>query len=175
MQFQLRQGRRRRAVRVRSGGRGRPEAEDVEDIVRKLNKDRTINVVPLQKEQEAIDKEIAAIDAQHKKYFKLYERDGVDEGLLIERLSEFKEQNERLLERKTDVEQRLMDCASDPIPVKLVQQLLGQFHSLLHSSPPETQKTLFQSVIQQIHYGVPKDMRSIELEFNPQVQQLEKN
>ncbi|WP_083677863.1 recombinase family protein [Paenibacillus sp. FSL R7-0337] len=143
----------------------------VEDVVRKLNKDRTVNVVPLQKEQEAIDKEIAAIDAQRKKYFKLYERDGVDEGLLIERLSEFKEQNERLLERKTDVEQRLMECASDPIPVKQVQQLLGQFHSLLHSSPPETQKTLFQSVIRQIRFGVPKDMRTIELEFNPQVQQ----
>lgn len=133
----------------------------VEDVVRKLNKDRTVNVVPLQKEQEAIDKEIAAIDAQRKKYFRLYERDGVDEGLLIERLSEFKEQNERLLERKTDVEQRLMECASDPIPVKQVQ----------HSSPPETQKTLFQSVIRQIHFGVPKDMRTIELEFSPKVQQ----
>lgn len=107
----------------------------VEDVVRKLNKDRTVNVVPLQKEQEAIDKELAAIDAQRKKYFKLYERDGVDESLLIERLSEFKKQNERLLERKTNVDQRLMECTSDPIPVKLVQQLLGQFHSLLHSSP----------------------------------------
>jgi site-specific DNA recombinase len=51
----------------------------VEDVVRKLNKDRTVNVVPLQKEQEAIDKEIATIDAQRKKYFRLYERDGVDE------------------------------------------------------------------------------------------------
>lgn len=49
--------------------------------------------------------------------------------------------------------------------------MLGQFYSLLHSSPPETQKALFQSVIRQIHFGVPKDMRSIELEFNPQVQQ----
>lgn len=38
----------------------------VEDVVRKLNKDRTVNVVPLQKEQEAIDKELAAIDAQRK-------------------------------------------------------------------------------------------------------------
>ncbi|OBZ08331.1 hypothetical protein A8L34_23720 [Bacillus sp. FJAT-27264] len=143
----------------------------VEDVVRKMNKDRTVNVVPLQKEREGIDKELAAVNAQRKKYFKLYERDGVDESLLIERLSEFKEQNERLLERKTSVEQRLMECASDPIPVKQVQQLLGQFHSLLLSSLPETQKTLFQSVIKQIHFSVPTDMRSIELEFNPQVQQ----
>ncbi|MNM23438.1 hypothetical protein D3C81_338420 [compost metagenome] len=30
------------------------------------------------------------------------------------------------------------------------------------------QNALFQSVIRQIHFGVPKDMRSIELEFNPQ-------
>lgn len=64
-----------------------------------------------------------------------------------------------------------MECASDPIPVKLVQQLLGHFHSPLHSSPPETQKTLFQTIIRQIHFGIQKDMRSIELEFNLQVQQ----
>ncbi|MEK4881327.1 MULTISPECIES: hypothetical protein [Paenibacillus] len=69
--------------------------------MRKLNKDRTVNVVPLQKEQ-----------------------------------------NECLLQRKINVEQRLMECASDPIPVKQVQQLLGQFRSLPLSSPPETQKTI---------------------------------
>lgn len=62
--------------------------------MRKLNKDRTVNVVPLQKEQ-----------------------------------------NECLLQRKINVEQRLMECASDPIPVKQVQQLLGQFRSLPLSSP----------------------------------------
>ncbi|AIQ34451.1 MULTISPECIES: hypothetical protein [Paenibacillus] len=36
---------------------------------------------------------------------------------------------------------------------------------------PETQKALFQSVIKQIHFSIAKDMRSIELEFNPQVRQ----
>jgi hypothetical protein len=40
---------------------------------------------------------LAAIDAQRKKYFKLNERDGVDESLMNEKLSEFKEQQERPL------------------------------------------------------------------------------
>lgn len=44
--------------------------------------------------------------------------------------------------RKTNLEQRLIECTSDPIPSKLVQRLLGQSHSLLLSSP-RRRKRLF--------------------------------
>ncbi|OMF60997.1 hypothetical protein BK141_21845 [Paenibacillus sp. FSL R5-0765] len=41
------------------------------------------------------------------------------------------------------------------------------YQLLQASNGLEALKPLFQSVIRQIHFGVPKDMRSIELDFNP--------
>ena len=69
----------------------------LEDIVKKLNKDRTKSVGPLQKELTAFEKELASIESQRKKYFKLYETDAVDDDLFVERLSELKKNNNRLL------------------------------------------------------------------------------
>jgi len=142
----------------------------LEDVVKKINKDRTKNVTPLQKELAAIEKEMSSIESQRKRFFKLFETGNVDDGLFVERLSELKVQHEQLARRKTEAERQLADSTSDPVPLQLVRQALAQFQSLLEEAPPETQKTLLQTVVKQIHMKDRRKVAGIELEFDPTVQ-----
>ncbi|MGM0884464.1 MAG: hypothetical protein ACQEXQ_25920 [Bacillota bacterium] len=142
----------------------------LEDVVKKINLDRTKSVAPLQKELTAIDKELATIESQRKRFFKLFETSGVDDDLFIERLSELKVQHEQLTRRKAEAELQLADNTSDPVPLQHVRQAPAQFHKLLEDAPPETQKTLLQTVVKQIHMKDRSKVAGIELEFDPTVQ-----
>ncbi len=142
----------------------------LEDIVKKLNKDRTKSVGPLQKELTAFEKELASIESQRKKYFKLYETDAVDDDLFVERLSELKEKQEQIARLREQTERQLADNTSDPIPLQQVRQALSQFQGVLSASPAETQKTLLQTVVKQIHVKNRRKVEGIELEFDPKVQ-----
>lgn len=142
----------------------------LEDIVKKLNKDRTKSVGPLQKELTAFEKELASIESQRKKYFKLYETDAVDDNLFVERLSELKEKQEQIARLREQTERQLADNTSDPIPLQQVRQALSQFQGVLSASPAETQKTLLQTVVKQIHVKNRRKVEGIELEFDPKVQ-----
>ena len=142
----------------------------LEDVVKKINKDRTKNVAPLQKELAAIEKEMSSIESQRKRFFKLFETGNVDDDLFVERLSELKVQHEQLARRKTEAEQQLADNTSDPIPLHQVRQALAQFQGLLEEAPPETQKTLLQTVVKQVHMKDRRKVAGIELEFDQTVQ-----
>ncbi|NEW09741.1 recombinase family protein [Paenibacillus sp. SYP-B3998] len=142
----------------------------LEDVVKKINKDRTLRVAPLHKELAAIEKELAAVDSQRKRFYKLFEMNGVDDELFVERLSELKVQQEQLSRRKAEAERQLLDSTSDPVPLQQVQQALAQFQSLLEEAPPETQKTLLQTVVKQVHMKDRRKVAGIELEFDPTVQ-----
>ncbi|TDF88857.1 recombinase family protein [Paenibacillus piri] len=142
----------------------------LEDVVKKINKDRTKSVAPLQKELTAIDKELASIESQRQRFFKLFESSGVDDDLFVERLSEMKIQHEQLTRRRAEAERQLADNTSDPVPLQQVRQALSQFHSLLAESQSETQKTLLQTVIKQVHMKDRRKVAGIELEFDPTVQ-----
>ncbi|MHA6481648.1 recombinase family protein [Paenibacillus sp. strain BS8-2] len=142
----------------------------LEDVVKKINLERTKSVAPLQKELTAIDKELATIESQRKRFFKLFETSGVDDDLFVERLSELKVQHEQLTRRKAEVERQLTDNTSDPVPLQQVRQALAQFQSLLEEAPPETQKTLLQTVVKQVHMKDRRKVAGIELEFDPTVQ-----
>lgn len=142
----------------------------LEDIVKKLNKDRTKSIGPLQKELAAFEKELASIESQRKKYFKLYKTDAVDDDLFVERLSELKEKQEQIARLRAETERQLEDSTSDPIPLQQVRQALSQFQSVLSESPAETQKTLLQTVVKQIHVKNGRKVEGIELEFDPKVQ-----
>lgn len=142
----------------------------LEDIVKKINKDRTKNIAPLQKELAAIEKEMSSIESQRKRFFKLFETGNVDDDLFVERLSELKVQHEQLARRKTEAEQQLADNTSDPIPLQQVRQALAKFQGLLEEAPPETQKTLLQTVVKQIHMKDRRKVAGIELEFDQTVQ-----
>lgn len=143
----------------------------LEDIVKKINKDRTKSVIPLQKELAAIEKELASVESQRKRFFKLFEVGNVDDELFVERLTELKAQHEQLSRRKTEAERQFSDSTSDPIPLQQVSQVLKQFQRLLTDSPPEMQKTLLQTAIKQIHVKAGRKVESIELELDPTVQQ----
>lgn len=142
----------------------------LEDVVKQLNKERTVSVTPLQKELAAIDKELASIESQRKRFFKLFEASTVDDDLFVERLGELKAQHEQLERRRTEAQRQLADSTSDPIPLQQVRQALGQFHQLLKDSPPETQKTLLQTVVKQVHMKGPRNVSGIELELDPTIQ-----
>lgn len=142
----------------------------LEDVVKKINKDRTKSVAPLQKELAAIDKELATIESQRKRFFKLFETSGVDDDLFVERLSELKVQHEQLTRRKAEAERQLADSTSDPVPLQQVRQALTQFHKLLAEAPPETQKTLLQTAVKQVHMKDRRKVAGVELEFDPTIQ-----
>lgn len=142
----------------------------LEDVVKKINKEQTMSVAPLQKELVAIEKELASVDSQRKRFFKLIETSGVDDDLFVERLSELKGQHEQLARCKTEAEPQLADSTSAPIPLQQVRQALSQFQSLLEEAPPETQKTLLQTVVKQAHMKDRRKVAGIELEFDPTAQ-----
>lgn len=52
----------------------------------------------LSKKTDSFDNDLGTLDAQKKKYFKLYEADVVDNEFLIQRMNESKQQHEALLE-----------------------------------------------------------------------------
>lgn len=98
---------------------------------------------------------MATIESQRKRFFKHFETSGVDDDLFIERLSELKVHHEQLIRPKQSRNSR----TTHPIvPLQHVQQALAQFHKLLEDAPPETQKTLLQTVVKQIHM---KDRRKV--------------
>ncbi|MEK0313339.1 hypothetical protein [Cohnella sp. 56] len=117
----------------------------LEDVVTKINKDRALSIVPLERERASIDKELSSIKSQRDRFFKLFEASSVDEDLFLERLSELKEWQERLLTRRSEIEGRLEDNVSEPVPLQQVRKALTQFHKLLKDSPPETQKKLLHT------------------------------
>ncbi|WP_029192400.1 hypothetical protein [Paenibacillus harenae] len=170
MQFELRPGRHGRELRLQRLSEAFQKPKVLEDVVKKINLDRIKSVAPLQKELTAIDKELATIESQRKRFFKLFETSGVDDDLFIERLSELKVQHEQLTRRKAEAELQLADNTSDPVPLQHVRQALAQFHKLLEDVPPETQKTLLQTVVKQIHLKDRRKVAGIELEFDPTVQ-----
>ncbi|SED13024.1 recombinase family protein [Paenibacillus sp. GP183] len=141
----------------------------LEEIVTKINKNRIKSLAPLQKEVEAIDKELKTIEAQRNKYFKLYESDAVDNEFLLGRLNELKAKHDVLSRRKSEVQQQLEENVSEPIPLQQVRRVLGKFHELLESSPAETQKTLLQTIVKQIFVQKGQKFEGIELEFDEHV------
>jgi hypothetical protein len=141
----------------------------LEDIVKKLNKDRAKSVTPLQKELAAIDKELASIENQRKRFFKLFEAGNVDDDLFVDRLTELKVQHEQLARRNAEAERQLADSTSDPVPLQQVRKALTKFQRLLAESPPETQKTLPQTVVKQIHVKDGRKVEGIEIELAPTV------
>jgi site-specific DNA recombinase len=147
---------------------GKPKL--LEDIVTKLNKDRTKSVVPLQKELAAIEKELESIERQRKKYFKLYEASDVDDDLFVTRLNELKQQQEQFTRRKAEVVRQLADSTSDPIPLQHVRHALSRFQEMLESSPPETQKTLLQTMVKRVHVKDGRSPQGIELEIDTKLQ-----
>jgi site-specific DNA recombinase len=141
----------------------------LEDIVAKLNKNRTKNIAPLQKEVETIEKELKTLDSQKKKYFKLYESDAVDNNFLIERLNELKHKHDVLYQRKSEAERQLDASTSEPVPLQQVQLVLSKFHEMLVTAPIETQKNLLQTIVRQIHVKKGQKFEGIELEFDDKV------
>ncbi|ETT50183.1 DNA integration/recombination/inversion protein [Paenibacillus sp. FSL H7-689] len=79
----------------------------LEEIVARINNNRTVNVVPLQKELASVDKELGTLDAQKKKYFKLYKVDVVDNEFLLQRMNELKQQHEALTRRRQEALRQL--------------------------------------------------------------------
>ncbi|RNB62017.1 recombinase family protein [Brevibacillus gelatini] len=139
----------------------------LEDIVNKINKDRSKSVLPLQKEIAALDKELKTLESQKQKYFKLYESDAIDNDFLVERLNELKAKFDQFAQRKREAERQLETNTSSPISIKEVREVLTMFHKLLENSPLNTQKTLLQTVIKQVHVKKNgKELEGIELEFD---------
>jgi site-specific DNA recombinase len=142
----------------------------LDDIIKKLNKDRTRSVTPLQKEVAAIEKEMTVIENQRKRYLKLFEIGNVEDDLFVERLTELKSKHDKLAQRKAQAEEQLRNNTSAPIPAQQVRLALTQFQHMLAESPPETQKALLQTAIKQIHVKNGRKVEGIELELDPALQ-----
>ncbi|MGO0062792.1 hypothetical protein ACTID9_22680 [Brevibacillus fluminis] len=88
----------------------------LDDVVNKINKDRTKSVTPLQKEIVLLEKELKTLDTQKQKYFKLYESDTIDNDFLLERLYELKGKYNTFTQRKREAERQLESNSSTPLP-----------------------------------------------------------
>lgn|GEM_PF-6989451 len=97
----------------------------LDDIIKKLNRDRTQSVKPLQKGIEALDKEMTTLENQRKRYTKLFETGTLDDDIFVERVTELKNEQVKLAHRKTEAEDELRGNTSAPIPAHHIKLLLA--------------------------------------------------
>ncbi|PKG24279.1 recombinase family protein [Niallia nealsonii] len=122
----------------------------LKDIVSQINNDKKLNVQPLRKELQQIDKKLEQYEAKRKKYFGLYEEDSIDKELLVERLDELKKEADLISTRKSEIEWQLQEDNSQTLDYSFVKNILSQIDKLLQSASADKIKALLHLAIKQI-------------------------
>lgn len=139
------------------------------DIVLTMNQQRKGNTAPLQEELKHITQKVDSIEGKRQKYFTLFEDELVDRETLANRLDELKEERERLLARKSEIEWELGNDCSQMIDYDYVRVTLSQLDHILGKAPTEQIKSLLYLVIRQISVKDRK-IEAIELSFDEDMQ-----
>lgn len=139
------------------------------DIVFTMNQQRKGNTAPLQEELKHITQKVDSIEGKRQKYFTLFEDELVDRETLANRLDELKEERERLLARKSEIEWDLGNDSSQMIDYDYVRTTLGQLDQILGKAPTEQIRSLLYLIIKQISVKNRK-IESIELNFDENTQ-----
>lgn len=142
----------------------------LKDIVKNLNKDRKDIIKPLEKELEQITKNLKDLGNRKDRLFELYEYGKIDKQTLAQRIDNITAEIDLQSKRKMQIQKELESNDSVNIPYEVVKNTLSNFHKLLEITAPEDKKTLLQLIISKITIKDKKDVDSIELHFDENVQ-----
>ncbi|MFS0556372.1 recombinase family protein [Brevibacillus sp. 179-C9.3 HS] len=144
----------------------------LQNLVDAINNRKTNSIVPLQKEKCSIEASLAAIEDKRKKYFALYEEDAIDREMFVTRLDQLTTETEMLHRRQSEIEYELGTDSAEPISADYILQILKQFDALVELAALEQKKTLLRLMINEIHINEKREIMSIELAFDEQMQTL---
>lgn len=124
--------------------------ETISNIISKAKKRNTSCLDPVQKELRSINIEIEKNDRNLQKYFKLFENDRLKPDILEARITEIHESNNKLSERKFELEKFLRNNTDTLISEEEVLFNLKQFNAIFASSEHIDKRILLQSFIDEI-------------------------
>ncbi|WP_094869776.1 recombinase family protein [Paenibacillus sp. VTT E-133280] len=135
-------------------------------IVKNINERKTKRVKPLEQELEHILVKITELEGKRRKYFDMYEMNGLDKTMFSKRLDDIGEELERLHVKKTELAMEMKEDHAEPVSYEVVRALLNKFDKLLDSSSFDQRKTLMHLVIKQITIKDSKTIDQIDMNFD---------
>lgn len=142
----------------------------LKSIVKNLNKERKDTILPLEKEQEHLTKSLKDLENRKNRVFELYEDGVIDKQTLALRMETIAAEIDVQSNRRIQIQKELESNDSVNIPYEVVKKTLSNFQRLLEVATPEDKKTLLQLIISKITIKDKKDIDSIELHFDENVQ-----
>lgn len=88
------------------------------------------------------------------------------------RLDQLTTETEMLQRRQSEIEYELGTDSAEPISADYILQILKQFDALVELATLEQKKTLLRLMINEIHINQKREIMSIELAFDEQMQTL---
>lgn len=120
------------------------------DIVKKLNRERKDIIIPLEKEQEYLIKSLRNLENRKNRVFELYEDGTIDKKTLAQRMETITDEIDVQSKRRIQIQIKLENNDSVNIPYEVVRDTLRDFNNLLDITAPEEKKTLLQLIINKI-------------------------
>jgi site-specific DNA recombinase len=140
------------------------------DVVQRVNARRAARAAPLRQELESLARSLERAEGTQRKYFELYERDGIDSDLLVSRLDELRAEVARITARRAEVEAELEASRAEPVPLEAVRDVLRRFHEVLRAAPTDQRKTLLQLVVKEVRLSKDRKVEGIDIRFDESVQ-----
>jgi hypothetical protein len=141
----------------------------LEDIVGNINAKRSSCIKPMQEELEQVNKKLADIKRLRDKYFNLFEKDFIDDEELGTKLNELSTSKNHLSLKKAELESKLSNDMSEPIPYEYVKEILSDLQNNLKNALPEQEKQLLHLFIENIELDSNRKIQHIKLNFDERV------
>lgn len=139
----------------------------LKDVLDKVNKSRTEDIGPANRELEVLQREAEKVQSRMSKYLALYEDDGIPRDELIQRMAQLKEEKRLIEERMTPLRIRASDGNSQPVSYELVREVLDNFYSILcNVATREQKKQLLHLLISKITIDESRKIDTIKIRIN---------
>lgn len=139
-------------------------------IVNSANKKRMGNIGPLKEEFQVICRNLEQLSARKRRVMELYEIDEVDRDELNDRVNELTAEENKLHERKVEIDNILRNESGTPLLIEHVRSVLSMFDRLLAGCQPEQQKLLLRLAVKDITVGSNRGIDQIELFLDEETQ-----
>lgn len=138
-------------------------------IVDRMNHKLTTRTVPLQSELSHIRSQLEQAVNKKRRYLDLFEQGNVDKSLFSGRMQEIQSQIINLHVEQSRLELEITADNKSPVDFKQVHELIYGFNQVLTTAPFEHRKTLLHLFIKRITMTANKQIETIELSFDENV------
>jgi site-specific DNA recombinase len=142
----------------------------IHDLVDRINAKRKNKVQPLQDELEQIENKLKQAREKKEKYFDLFEKGTIDSSLITQKINKISDELKKLKSRRKKIESELEEDGTQPVTFELVENVLKNFNMLIDQESGEKLKNLLKLAIKEITINEDKEIDSIKLAFDEDVQ-----